>query len=152
VPYDELVGRLAGLTGDVAQGLTLFTRQGCVACHTTRAGEQAKGPHLGGIFTRYSRAEVLESILRPSAKVAQGFATNSFTLTDKRQLAGFVVLEGPDLVVVRDLTGAETSLQKSQIATRTVSEGSMMPPGLVDTLTLQEMASLLAFLQSTTAK
>ena len=105
---------------------------------------------LGGIFTRYSRAEVLESILRPAAKVAQGFATNSFTMTDKRQLAGFVVREGPDDVVIRDLTGAETTLRKSQIASRSVSEGSVMPPGLVDTLTLQELASLLAFLQSTT--
>ncbi len=152
VPYEELVGRLAGLTGDVAQGRTLFTRQACAACHTITPAEQLKGPYLGGIFTRYSRAEVLESILRPAAKVAQGFASNSFTLTDKRQLAGFVVLEGPEWVVVRDITGAETTIQKSQIATRTVTEGSIMPAGLADTLTLQELASLLAFLQATTAK
>jgi len=63
-----------------------------------------------------------------------------------------VVREGQDEVVMRDLTGAETTLRKSLISSRTVSEGSMMPAGLVDTLTVQELASLLAFLESTTAK
>jgi len=90
--------------------------------------------------------------MRPAAKVAQGFATYSFTTTDKRQLAGFVVREGQDEVVIRDLTGAETTLRKSQIASRTAGDGSVMPPGLVDTLTVSELASLLAFLESTTSK
>jgi putative heme-binding domain-containing protein len=150
--YDELVGGLATVAGDVATGRRLFEQQGCAGCHTTSAAEPEKGPYLGGIFTRYSRAEVVESIVRPAARVAQGFATNVFTTTDNRQLAGFVTREGQDDVVIRDVTGAETTLRKPQIAGRSVTEGSMMPPGLVDTLTLQEFRSLLAFLESTTAK
>jgi hypothetical protein len=35
---------------------------------------------------------------------------------------------------------------------RTAGEGSTMPSGLVDTLTLQELASLLVFLESTGVK
>lgn len=152
IPFEELVTRLAAATGEAGFGRKLFEQQGCAACHTTAPGEPEKGPYLGGISTRYSRAEVLESIIRPSARVAQGFATNSFTTTDKRQLSGFVVREGQDEVVIRDLTGTETTLRKTQIASRSVSEGSIMPPGLVDTLTLQELASLLAFLEGTAGK
>jgi putative membrane-bound dehydrogenase-like protein len=152
VPFDDLVARLAPLTGDVAQGKMLFTRQACVTCHTVTAGETERGPFLGGITTRYSRAEILESILRPNAKVAQGFATGWFETTDKRRLEGFVTRESADDVVVRDMSGAETTLRKAQIANRGVREGSIMPPGLVDGLTLQELASLLAFLGSTTGK
>jgi putative membrane-bound dehydrogenase-like protein len=152
IPYDELGGRLANLAGDAALGSKLFAQQGCTACHTTAAGEPEKGPYLGGILSRYSRGEVIESILRPAAKVAQGFATHSFTTADKRQITGFVVREGQDDVTIRDLTGAETTLRKSEIAARSVSDGSVMPPGLVDGLTLQELSSLLAFLESTTAK
>jgi putative heme-binding domain-containing protein len=152
VPYEELLGRLAGLTGDVATGRRVFEQQACAACHTTTAAEPEKGPYLGGIFTRYSRAEVLESIARPGARVAQGFATNTFTTTDGRQVAGFVIREGQDDVVLRDLTGAETTLRKAQISSRQVMEGSTMPPGLVDGITLPELASLLAFLESTTPK
>ena len=123
-----------------------------MACHTTSAADPEKGPYLGGIFTRYSRAEVLESIVRPGARVAQGFATNAFVTTDGRALSGFVIREGQDDVVIRDRTGTETTLRKSQIASRQAMDGSTMPPGLVDNLTLPELASLLAFLESTTPK
>ena len=152
VPFEEVATRLASMTGDVAAGRALFTRQACSACHTSQANEPEKGPYLGGIFTRYSRAEVIESILRPSAKVAQGFATNAFTMIDGRLLSGFVIREGQNEVVIRDLAGVETILQKAAIANRNVSEGSMMPAGLANNMTVQELASLLAFLQSTTAK
>jgi putative heme-binding domain-containing protein len=152
IPYEDLVGRLSSVTADVALGRKLFVQQSCSVCHTTAANEPPKGPYLGGIFTRYSKAEVIESILQPSAKVAQGFATHVFSMKDKRQLSGFVVREGQDDVVIRDLTGAETTLRKSEIASRSVSEGSVMLRGLVDPLTLQEFASLLAFLESTSAK
>ena len=152
IPYETLVSRLAGVTGDVAVGQRLFTQQACAGCHTVTPAEPEKGPYLGGITTRYSRAELLESILRPNAKVAQGFATTLFTTTDNRQITGFVVREAQDDVVIRDLTGTQTTLRKAQVANRAVSEGSVMPPGLVDTLTLQELASLLAFLESTSAK
>lgn len=152
LPYDELLKQLSDVSGNPALGRKLFEQQACSACHTTEPGAPEKGPYLGGIFTRYSRAEVVESIVRPAAKVAQGFATNWFTTADKRQVAGFVVREGQDEVVIRDLTGAETTLRKSQIASRGVHEGSTMPPGLVDTLSVQELASLLAFLESTSGK
>jgi putative heme-binding domain-containing protein len=152
VPYEELGKRLAGISGDVAVGRTVFTRQGCAACHTASPEETEKGPYLGGITTRYSREELLESILRPAAKVAQGFATNYFDTADGRQVQGFVIREGNLDVVIRDLTGAETTLQKNQIKSRGVREGSVMPPGLMDTATLQELASLLTFLGSTSGK
>jgi putative heme-binding domain-containing protein len=152
VPYDDLAARLGTVTGDVAMGRTLFTRQGCAACHTASPEETEKGPYLGGIATRYSRPELLESIVRPAAKIAQGFASNVFDTTDGRHLEGFVVREGGTEVVIRDLAGVETTLRKDQIKARSVREGSIMPAGLVDSLTLQELASLLVYLGSTTGK
>jgi len=84
-----------------------------------------------------------------AARIAQGFATQSFTTTDSRQLTGSVVREGQDEVIIRDLAGAGTTLRKAAVVSRSVSEGSMMPAGLVDTLSVEELASLLAFLEST---
>lgn len=152
IPYADLLGRLAGANADVALGRRVFEQQACAACHTTAPADPEKGPFLGGIFTRYSRAEVLESILQPGARVAQGFATNTFTTTDGRQLTGFVTREGQDDVVVRDLTGTETTLRKAQVTSREVVAGTVMPTGLVDGITVPELASLLAFLESTTPK
>ena len=148
VPVEELAGRIAGLKGDATLGQTLFTRQACSACHTASPEEALKGPYLGGISQRYNRTELIDSIVRPSATVAQGFATNSFEMKDGRQLSGFIVQEGTTEVVIRDIAGTETKLAKSAIANRSALEGSVMPPGLVDSLTLQELASLLAYLDT----
>jgi putative membrane-bound dehydrogenase-like protein len=152
IPYDDLAARLSSLAGDPQLGRALFTRQGCAACHTASPEETEKGPYLGGIATRYSRAELVESIVRPAARIAQGFATNWFDMKDGTQVQGFVVREGNLDVVIRDLLGVETTLRKNQIVARGVREGSMMPPGLADSLTLHELASLLDYLGSPSPK
>jgi putative membrane-bound dehydrogenase-like protein len=58
-----------------ARGEALFRNQSCVACHTTADGQFPKGPHLVAIGQRYRASELVESILRPSAKLAQGYET-----------------------------------------------------------------------------
>src|SRR6185436_18137870 len=133
-------------------GEELFTRLGCVACHTTRSTEAPKGPFLGGVGTRYSRAELCESILKPSAKIAQGFETQWFKTKDDEEIEGFVTREGGDDLDVRNVAGITTTLTRKNIAERGKREKSVMPEGLMDKLTPGELASLLAFLESTKSK
>jgi putative membrane-bound dehydrogenase-like protein len=148
VPVEQLSSRVAGLKGDPDLGQTLFTRQACATCHTASPEEALKGPFLGGISQRYNRAELIDSIVRPAAVVAQGFGTNYFDMKDGRHVEGFIIREGTTEVVVRDIAGTETTLAKNAIAERGTRDGSIMPQGLVDNLTLQEFASLLAYLDS----
>jgi hypothetical protein len=51
--------------------------------------------------------------------------------------------------VFRDLTGKERSFPKPDILERTELRTSLMPPGLVSTMTDRELRDLLAFLSST---
>ena len=91
--------------GDPKLGERLFQRQGCIACHTVAPGEAPKGPSLLGIAARYSRAELTESILKPSAKMAQGFEPQKIATVDGRTFEGFVVRESGDEVELRDVQG-----------------------------------------------
>jgi putative heme-binding domain-containing protein len=150
--FKDVVERAVAAKGDAAVGRDLFLKQGCSVCHTLSSKEPPKGPMLGGIATRYSRAELCESILKPSAKIAQGFESQSFTLRNGDQVDGFVVKEGGDSVEVRNLVGTSTVIEKGDIAERHKLEQSIMPEGLVANLTPGELASLLAFLESTAAK
>ncbi|MFO0954584.1 MAG: HEAT repeat domain-containing protein [Isosphaeraceae bacterium] len=134
--------------GDPAEGARLFQRQGCVNCHTVVKAEPVKGPYLGDIANRYSRAELTESILQPSAKIAQGFETQKFATTGGQTVEGFVVRESGDEVEIRTSTGAVTVLPKSEIEERGKNAVSVMPNGLADTLTAGELASILAYLES----
>ena len=150
--YDDVVKAAIAAKGDAKIGEQLFLKQGCVTCHTISAKEPPKGPMLGGIAKRYSRAELCESILKPSAKIAQGFESLSFKLKNGDQLDGFVVKEGGDSVEVRNLVGATTILEKGDIVERQKRDQSIMPEGLVANITPADLASLLAYLESTDGK
>jgi putative membrane-bound dehydrogenase-like protein len=150
--YDDVLARAQDTKGDAALGSRLFLKQNCIACHTVTKGEPVKGPFLGDVAARYKRAELIESILKPNAKIAQGFETHIFTMNNGKIHTGFVVREAGDEVEIRDNTGLSTVLRKKDIDDRKQSPLSVMPEGLVDNLTVQELASILAYLESLNAK
>jgi putative heme-binding domain-containing protein len=152
VGYDKTLAAVLKEKGDPKLGQELFTRQGCVACHTTSAAEPPKGPLLAGIAARYSRAELCESILKPSAKISQGFETQWFKTNDGDQQEGFVTRESGDEIELRNGAGIAMVLKKSDIKSRGKRDISIMPEGLVAKLTPRELASLVAYLESLKGK
>ncbi len=150
--FDDVLAQAAKTSGDANRGAQLFARQGCIACHTVSSGEALKGPLLAGIAARYSRPELIESILKPSAKIAQGFETQFFVLDDGKVVDGFVVRESGDEVEVRSANAQTTLVAKDRIDERGRRELSIMPTGLVDPLTPADLASLLAYLESLKTK
>jgi putative heme-binding domain-containing protein len=100
------------------------------------------------IGKRYSAAELLESILKPSAKIAQGYETYTFTTVKGRVFTGFIVNESAAVVEIRELTGVRRRLKQKEIDSRTRQKQSTMPEGLVNNLTAEQLADLIAYLQS----
>ncbi len=146
--YENAAAEALKAKGDVAAGARLFIRQRCFACHTTSPDEQPIGPYLGGIAKRYKPNELVESILRPSAKLAQGFAAAQFITVEGKIITGFVVGEGADEIEVRDSQGRTTILAKDDIDERIEQKDVDHAGGTGADLTPQELASLLAFLTS----
>lgn len=156
-PPDQLVGALPPervladiekIKGDARRGEQLFTQQGCASCHTAKPEENLKGPYLGTIAATYKRRELAESILEPSKSIAQGFATHIFTMKDGSVQAGFVVREAASTVTFRNAAAQEFRVARTDIVKREVQEGiSLMPPGLVAGLSVEDFASLLRYLE-----
>jgi putative membrane-bound dehydrogenase-like protein len=151
MPYEVAVKRALTTKGDATKGRLLFKAQSCVACHTDADGQSLKGPHLVDIGKRYSAPELLESILKPSAKIAQGFESYRFELANGQVHTGFIVSESAKGVLVRDATGIQRDLKLADIESRAILNQSMMPDGLVANLTPASLADLLAYLQSLTS-
>ena len=147
-PLDQVLTQTLKLTGKVENGQKLFVSQSCVKCHTTANGQRPKGPHLVDIGKRYKPQELLESVLKPSAKIAQGFDTYGFVTTRGKIVSGFVASESAEDVEVRQATGVPLVLVKTDIEERVKQMKSMMPEGMVNNLTPAELADLLAYLQS----
>jgi putative membrane-bound dehydrogenase-like protein len=145
----DVMAAVAKLKGDPKRGEQLFTQQGCIACHTVNVADPLKGPYLGNIANIYQRAALAEAIIEPNKTIAQGFATNTITLKDGSVQMGFVTLEAADKVVLRNIASQEITINTADIAKREKSETiSLMPPGLAGTLTLQDFASLLDYLEA----
>ena len=110
--------------------------------------QRPKGPHLADIGKRYKRIELIESILLPSRKIAQGFDTWAFAMDDGKVYTGFVTLESVETVTVRDATGISHELHQQNIEDRLKQEISMMPLGIVGNLSPEQLANLIAYLES----
>jgi len=148
MPVDDVIAAVMKGKGDEKMGAELFLKQRCVSCHTVTKAETLKGPFLGDVATRYKRAELLESILKPSAKIAQGFQSQLIKMKDGRRFEGFISKESADEIEVRIATGEATLLAAKDIEKRGNLEFSIMPVGIADTLTLDELNSLIAYLES----
>lgn len=143
---EDVMLAMAKINGDPATGKLLFTKQGCVACHSLSKSEVMKGPFMGQIGSIMNREQIAESILKPNASISQGFASVLITAKGDKTYMGFVSEESADKLVIRDIAGQVNTIKVSDIVSRKEMETSMMPPGLANELSFEEFASLITFL------
>ncbi len=148
-PLDGLVE-----TPDFEEGKKLFAAALCARCH--RLGQQgtAIGPDLTSLASRFSRQDILQSILEPSRVVADNYRSQKIVTSAGRVYEGRVIHTGdyrsPTLKIATDPLFPHKMIEipKADIEENTPSHISYMPTGLLDTLTGEEIHDLLAYLQS----
>lgn len=143
---EDVMLAMAKINGNPMNGRAIFTKQGCVVCHSLKAGDALKGPYMGQIGAIMNREQIAESILKPNASISQGFATVLITTKNKNEYMGFVTSETPERITMRDITGKVTTIKVADITQRKEMENSMMPTGLANELSYEEFASLISFL------
>ncbi len=144
---EDIMIALKQIKGDPEKGKKLYKSQACFTCHSLTASEVMKGPFMGQIGSIMNREKIAESILKPNASISQGFSTVQLKTKEGDFYVGFVTKETATDLSIRDMTGVAKELKISDIAERNELETSMMPSGLVNALSYEEMASLVAFLE-----
>jgi len=134
------------LQGDQLKGRTIFNNQGCVACHSLSRTEKMKGPFMGQIGSIMNREQIAESILKPDASISQGFSTVMISAKGDKTYMGFITEENAAKIVMRNIAGEVFTIKTSDILSRKEMENSMMPQGLANSLSYEELASLVTFL------
>ena len=147
---DELRDYALTHPGDAKKGEAFFFDPkgvGCVKCHAAAGRGTARiGPDLTGLALKYDKAEIIRSVLEPSNRIASGYLPVVVARADGTVLSG--LLRGETNTHL-DLIGADLApvrIAKSEIDVRRVSETSLMPTGLVDSMTKHEFADLIAYL------
>jgi quinoprotein glucose dehydrogenase len=136
--------------GSAAEGRKLFYERAevfCSRCHQIKGEGGEAGPNLTGIGSRQPRSYILESIITPNAKIAQGWENVTIALKDGRSFAGKVVKENDTQIVVNNSEDGDVTINKSNIKTRNRAL-SGMPEEFRQILTKDELRDLVEFLAS----
>ena len=138
---------------DLKRGRGLFAAMLCARCHVCGDTGRPMGPDLTTVARRFSRRDVIESIVEPSKVIAGVHQNVIVTKTDGSTVVGRVIQnnfrESKLVLATNPFAPAESiTLAKSAIKHWEPSPVSPMPPALPDTLTRAEIEDLLAFILS----
>ncbi|MBX6313248.1 MAG: hypothetical protein IRY99_10100 [Isosphaeraceae bacterium] len=140
---------------DPWKGLAIFRRETgvrCATCHKIENFGGNVGPALTGVSQALSLDKLIEAVLEPSKEIKEGYESYKVALQDGRVLSGIKVAQDDQTLTLRDANGQEMRLPISEIDEQMRESTSLMPVGLVADLSLDELADLLAFLQSPPAQ
>jgi putative membrane-bound dehydrogenase-like protein len=134
--------------GDPNRGQEIFLRKAtCATCHRVGKIGGTVGPDLTKIGAIRSGRDVLQSVLMPSATFAQGYEPYRVTLKNGDTLTGIRARQLDGSNVLREASGTETRLREAEIASMERLPLSIMPEGLLSTLSREEIRDLFAYLR-----
>jgi putative membrane-bound dehydrogenase-like protein len=145
---DAFAAKLKG--GDIRRGQTVFNSQkaSCSACHAVGYIGGAIGPDLTKIGAIRTERDLLESILFPSASFVRGYEPISVMTKRGVPVNGLIKRDSPDDVVVTVSATEEVRIPRSDIESISPGTVSIMPAGLDQQLSEQDLADLIAFLKA----
>ncbi|MCS1409867.1 MAG: hypothetical protein M2R45_03053 [Verrucomicrobia subdivision 3 bacterium] len=144
--YRTLLSDAAITQADASQGRAIFN-QTCGVCHKMYEDGGMIGPDITGA-DRTNLDYVLDNILNPSNEIQDDYKLVMITTHDGRSYAGNIAAENDRQLTLRTI-GQNVILNQSEIQSREVAPISMMPEGLLEQLSDQEVLNLMAYLRTT---
>ncbi|GAB3890670.1 hypothetical protein GCM10028803_01700 [Larkinella knui] len=145
--YQKLLSDRALLSANTVKGRLVFQRT-CGPCHKMYGEGGSIGPDITG-SNRGNVDYLLSNILNPSGEIQDDYKMVVVTTRDGRTYSGNVAGENERQLTLRVVGQDAVVLNKSDIQSREVTPVSMMPTGLLDALTEDEVIDLVAFLRTT---
>jgi putative heme-binding domain-containing protein len=148
--FDELAATVGpSLSGRTfSTGKQMFLAASCVTCHKLNGVGEAIGPDLAKLDPPQSPVDILKNVLNPSEKINEKYQTYLFETQSGRVVTGLVLEEKGETIKVIENPLAKSEpviLKKTEIAERVKSPNSLMPKGLLDKLTREELLDLIAY-------
>ena len=136
--------------GDVRRGQLVFNsaKTNCVACHKVGYVGGTAGPDLTKIGSIRTERDLLESVVFPSASFVRSYEPVRVVTTDDRTFNGTLKKDAPDEIVIVVAADKEERIARADIESIAPSTVSLMPAGMEQQLTPQELADLIAFLRA----
>src|SRR5262249_12409875 len=136
---DDLLPRLEQVSKgrDFKKGQEAYAAGQCIKCHRFGNDGGTVGPDLTAVSSRFSRRDILESILDPSKVVSEQYQNISIMTTQGKLVTGRLMDETATTLAIQPdpLSPLRIEIPKANVDTREPSKVSPMPEHLVDGLT-----------------
>ena len=143
---------LLKLTGDPKRGAEILSPTGkwaaCYACHAINGNGGKIGPDLSKVASRLDKAQILESLASPSKTIAPEFQAWQIETSEGKAQTGFIAKQSKSDITFTLADGSTHTLAKTAITKQVPLVVSLMPEGLLQTLSQQEAADVLTWLAS----
>ena len=151
--FDDLTGEVKKLEGrSFANGRQLFKVGACISCHKFGGEGQDFGPDLTKLEMKIDNPlEILRHVLEPSLKIDDKYRVWKIETAAGKNYNGMILLETKQAVKIIEnpLAKADAiTIKLEDIDRRTKSDVSMMPKGLLDKFTKDEILDLIAYVAS----
>jgi putative heme-binding domain-containing protein len=146
---DDLLVTAQG--GDIRRGQAIFnsTKTACSACHAIGYLGGKVGPDLTKIGTVRNERDLLEAIVYPDASFVRSYEPMIVATKSGEEYSGVLRKDSADEVVLATGPNTEQRIDRGDIAEMRPGSVSVMPSGLAEQITKEELADLLAFLKAT---
>ncbi len=146
---DQLDGfiELVKTKGDRTRGEAIYKREAlkCASCHRIGDHGARVGPNLAAIGAASPLDYIIDSLLHPAKNVKEGYNTLVVQTADGLVVTGIPVSRTDEELVLRDATDRQITIRVADIDEESPGT-SLMPAGLVDSLSREELADLVRFL------
>jgi putative membrane-bound dehydrogenase-like protein len=146
---EELLPLVKG--GDIRRGQAIFNSPGtaCSSCHAMGYLGGHVGPDLTSIGQVRTDRDLLEAIVYPSASFVRSYEPYLVKTRSDEEYNGALRKDGADEIILATGPGTEVRIPRSDISDIRPGTVSVMPAGMEQQLTRQELSDLLAFLKAT---
>jgi len=161
----QFVAGVLAREGDANKGEALFKdaqRLGCARCHVSNEKRETRnefsllsshfsmpaGPDLSSIGALKDKRYLLDSILEPERDIASGFEPAKVTLHSGRRLYGPMFKRTAARFDLAMASGLRDTIPEAEVKEKYPALGTLMPAGLADNLTTEELSDLLAYLMA----
>ncbi len=134
------------LKGDATAGNIVFMSR-CLACHVANGQGIEVGPNFTTVKTR-GKDGLLTAIVEPHKEVASQYIAYTVNTKDGQTLSGIIAKDDASSMTLKMMGGAEITVQRSNILGSNSSGQSLMPEGLEQGMTEQDMADLISFIEA----
>ena len=138
-----------GLKGAATLGRQIFAQR-CTSCHRLGGAGFAVGPDLVSAKSN-GKDKLLVSVLDPSREVAPQYIAYDIETKDGESYVGIIANESTASITVRQAYGKEDVIMRSNLRGMKSQTQSLMPEGLEQGLSQQDLANLLEYISTANA-